>query len=48
VLFSHSCHFRRPVEDRDEVGIEARAAAYAAVLRAEEEDACVPTWAMGG
>jgi hypothetical protein len=48
VLFSYSSHFRGPVEDRDEVGIEAGAAAYAAVLRAEEEDAWVSTWATGG
>ena len=37
VLLAASHHFRGPVEDRDEVGVQAGAAAYGAALEEEEE-----------
>ena len=43
MLFAYSRHFCGPVEDRDKVWVEAGAAAYAAILWAEEEDTCAQT-----
>jgi hypothetical protein len=57
VLFACACHLRWPVEDRDEVWVEAGAAAYIALLGAEEEElrveACAEAlragmWCVGG
>lgn len=38
MLFACARHFRRPIKDRDEVWVEAGAAAYIALLGAEEEE----------
>jgi hypothetical protein len=45
VLLAASNHFRGPVEDRDEVGVQAGAAAYGTAL--EEEERGLEAWGWG-
>ena len=51
-MLADARHFRGPVEDRDEIWVEAWAAAYVAALADEEEvrveAGAEALWAVGG